>query len=84
MKRNACQVIIWLSFEWSRKALKCLQVTGLKVELQEWGPGRRGRKILGKEGGARRLRKRENPRSETGTLGTRQSEGRPLVAHANV
>jgi hypothetical protein len=23
MKANPCQVIIWISFEWSRKTLKC-------------------------------------------------------------
>ncbi len=34
---GACQVIIWLSFEWSHKTLKCLQVTGLNVELRELG-----------------------------------------------
>jgi hypothetical protein len=34
MKINECQVIIEISFEWSRKTLKYLQVTGLEVEDQ--------------------------------------------------
>lgn len=38
-KYTECQFIFWVSFEWSRKALKCLQVTCLNVEVQEWGRG---------------------------------------------
>ena len=32
-------MIILLSFEWSSKTLKCLQVTGLKVEVRGRGSG---------------------------------------------
>src|SRR5260370_28164974 len=49
MKSTACQVICWISFEWSRKTLKCLQVTSLKVEVQECGCGGKV-KILNKRG----------------------------------
>jgi hypothetical protein len=33
-----CQLFFWLAFEWIRKALKCLQVTGLKVEEKNLEP----------------------------------------------
>ena len=33
---HVCQVIIWVSFEWSWKTLKCLQVTRLKVKFGKW------------------------------------------------
>src|SRR5258708_2258338 len=44
-KYCACQCIFWISFEWSRKTLKRLQVTSLKVEIQGRGSGVGKRKI---------------------------------------
>src|SRR5260370_6983119 len=41
----ACQCIFWISFEWSRKPLKRLQVASLKVEIQGRGSGLGKRKI---------------------------------------
>src|SRR5713226_7799018 len=56
-KYTACQFIFGVSFEWSRKTLKCLEVTSLQVEVQEWGTGAGKRKNLTKEGAESRWRK---------------------------
>jgi pyrimidine deaminase RibD-like protein/SAM-dependent methyltransferase len=60
-----CQCICWVSFEWSRKTLKGLQVTGLKVGVQGMGLGAGERKILRKVGATKRWRKSQNLHAPT-------------------
>src|SRR5258708_14428676 len=58
---SSCQVITCISFEWSGKTLKCLQVTSSKVQVQGWGSGA-GKRIILKRGGAtKRWREKQKP-----------------------
>src|SRR5712664_43197 len=64
---------MWISFEWSCKTLKCLQVTNLKAEVQGWGCGAGRRKILGKECTARRCGESQNPQDSPNQRNWHQS-----------